>query len=301
MDTVDSLARRALAGASDIADARQKLDLLTRSLREGLAAGETAEAGDLRKLAETTLAAFDLGAGPRIAVEGPAAVLAPEARQLVALALFDLASRSEQFGALSTPLGRVLLDWRARRGAGMRLTWREFGVAPGGAGRMRRGAGGPLLELLSQRFGGPLRVRATPSGLVAELTLPAGDVLLLGSAPPARALVAVTDATAALTLTALLFARGVGEVITARGTREAADVLASGDISLMVTDDPSLGAEAAGPRPPTILVVSSDAPTPDTGPFLRLPASATALTSAMADALCCAHSGRGASARGGRL
>lgn len=285
VDTVDSLARRALAGATDIADARRRLDTLTHSLREGLAAGEMAEAGDLRRLAESTLAGFDFGAGPRIAIFGPAVVVGPEARQLVALALFDLASRSERFGALADPMGRIALDWRALRGGGLRLTWREFG-ALGGAHRLRRGDGGPLLELLRQRFGGPLRIRATPSGLAAELTLPAGDVTLLDGPSPRRAVVALADSMAALTITALLHARGVGDIAIPRDTCEAIELLRAGDVDLLVTDDPDLGVGAGGAPTATILVLAAE--TVDVAParpVLRLPACAASLTAAMVLAL----------------
>ncbi len=287
VDTVEGLARSALAGAVDIADARRRLDVVMRSLREGLAAGEMAEAGDLGRLAETTLAGFDLGAGPRIAIEGPAAVLAPEARRLVALVLFDLASRSQRFGALADPQGRVALDWRLLRGGGLRLTWREFGALAGGAQRMRRGAGGPLLELLRQRFGGALRLRPTPSGLAADLTLPAGEVTPLAGPSPRRALVAVGDPTAALTIAALLHARGVGEVATPRDAREAAEALREGKVDLLVTDDPDLGAGGCGPGPARILVLAADEapPAAGAGPVLRLPARGADLTAAMAAAL----------------
>ncbi len=158
VDTVDSLARRALAGASDIADARRRLETLTRSLREGLAAGEIPEAGDLRRLAETTLAGFDFGPGPRIAIDGPAAVLAPEARRLVALALFDLASRSERFGALADPLGRVALDWRvmSRRRAAADLARVRRGFRRGAhAPRGRRAAAGAAAPALRRAAAGP--------------------------------------------------------------------------------------------------------------------------------------------------
>jgi len=283
LDTVDRLVRCALADAADIPEARRRLETLTRSLRAGLAAGETAEAGDLRRLAESTLAGFDFGPGPRIAFEGESVALAPEARRLVALTLFDLASRSVRFGALADPMGRASLDWRAAPGGGLLLTWREFG-AVGDAGRMRRGAGGPLLELLGQRFGGPLRLRVVPGGLVAELLLPAADILLLG-APPRSALVAVADVAAALTIAGLLHARGVGEVVIARSPNAGADPCKAEGFDLLVTDAEALANAAAGPTP-AILVRPADTPASHwAGPVLRLPACAKGLADAMAAAL----------------
>ena len=285
VDLVESLARRALDDAADIADARQRLHVLVRSLRDGLAAGEAAEAGDLRRLAETTLAGFDFGAGPRIAIAGPPVVLGPDARRLVALALFDLASRSERFGALADPQGRVSLDWKPERGGGLRLVWREFG-ARAGVERMRRGAGGPLIELLTERFGGPLRLSVAPCGLEAELTLPARDVTLLKGAAPRRALVALGDGTAAVTIAALLHARGVGEVVAVHAAAEASEALATGGFGLVVTDKPELYAGPSGNATPAIFVLRPEAPAPSVpGPVLRAPASASSLAAAMAQAL----------------
>ena len=283
LDTVDSLVRRALADASDVPEARRRLEAVTRSLREGLAAGETGETGDLRRLAESTLVGFDFGPESRIAINGPAVVLSPEARRLVALALFDIASRSDRFGALSDPMGRASLDWRTLPDGDLRLTWREFGVVSDL--RRMRGAGGQLLDLLSQRFGGPMRLRTIPGGLMAELTLPAEDILLLAT-PPRRALVAVSEAATALTIAALLHARGVGEVAIARRPLETVGALAAGGIDLLVTDDPAVICDAPGLPPPTIFVQPPDAPAPAAdSPVIRLPASATRLAAAMAAAL----------------
>lgn len=285
VDLVESLAHRALDDASDIAEARSRLNALVRKLRDGLAAGEAAEAGELRRLAETTLAAFDFGAGPRIAIDGPAVVIGPDARRLVSLALFDLASRSERFGALADPEGRVSLDWRLERGGGLRLVWREFGVRPG-VERLRRGAGGPLIEILTERFGGPLRVTVAPCGLEAELVLPARDVTALDGAAPRRALVALADPAAAVTVTALLHARGVGEVAAVRDAAEATAALASADFGLVFTDAAGLDSGVADGPTPTIFVLAADAPAPSRpGPVLRAPVGTSELAAAMTQAL----------------
>ncbi len=180
VDLVEGLARRALDGAADIPDARRRLDIVARSLREGLDAGSVAQAGDLRKLVETTLAAFDFDEGPRISIEGPPAILTPQARRLVALTLFDLASRSERFGALATRNGRVAVDWRQSHDRSIRMCWREVGGDPKVA-PILRGAGGPLLEMLKERLGWPLSFRSGDHGLEAELVIPSH--VLLSSGP----------------------------------------------------------------------------------------------------------------------
>lgn len=171
VDLVEGMARRALDGAADIAEARRRLDVVSRNLRAGLDAGVGAEAGDLRHLAESTLAGFDFSEGPRISIDGPQAVLGPQARRLVALTLFDLASRSERFGALATQSGRIEVSWRPTAEQGLRIRWREIGGDPKVA-PMLRGAGGPLLELLQERFGWPLVFRSGAHGIEADLDIP---------------------------------------------------------------------------------------------------------------------------------
>lgn len=279
VDLIETLARRALDDAADLDDARRRFAALAHGLREGLAAGETAEAGDMRRLAEETLGGFDFGPTRRIVIDGPPALLAPEARRLTALALFDLAGRSSRFGALATEQGTVTLSWRAAPGGGLTLTWSEIGARPG-VERMRRGAGGPLIDLLTERFGAPLRLEVGPCLLKAELTLPARDLLMPGPAP-ARVLVALGDAAAALTLSALLLARGVGDVAVVRTPPEAAAVLAAGGIDLVFADVPRAD---GGHDAPAIRLHRPDAP-PEAGRTLWLPVGAGALAAAMAAVL----------------
>lgn len=172
VDLVEALARRALAEAADLADATARLDALSRRMHAALAEGESARGADLAGLAERTLAPFESGAGPRIAVIGPAVALEAEAARLVALTLFELAALSVRRGALAAPDGRASLRW-GWAATGLRLSWRECGGPP--ADGLRLGAGAGLLPLLEERFGAPLRVRPSPLGLHADLTLPRGD------------------------------------------------------------------------------------------------------------------------------
>lgn len=177
LDLVETLARRALSEAGDIAEARLRLDLLSQRMHEALEAGEAGGSGGISALAARTLAVFDTCEGPRIGWGGPEVRLSSEAARLVALALFELAARSLRHGALALPEGRAGVRWRLRREGGLRVIWREYG-APPGSEALRGGAGGALLPLLCERFGGPLRVRATPFGLRAEFAVPASDLAL---------------------------------------------------------------------------------------------------------------------------
>ena len=258
----ERLTQRVLDEASDIADARVRLDVLCRSLDSALMSGEAGDEGDLRALAIRTLGAFETGAGPRILVEGPLVTLDPEAGRVVSLALFDLASRSLQFGALGADEGRVALEWDLSAD-GLRLTWREFGVRPG-TERLRHGAGSSLQALLADRFGTQLRQSETPFGMVAELPLPAWTLWESAGSTPRRVLVAATDATAAVTLSALLMASGgVFQIAVTRSPAEASAALApAGSISrssISRCRAAPAGAAAAGARAQG----ADSAPTPE--------------------------------------
>lgn len=175
IEVVDALSRRALAEARDIADARVRLDRLSAGMRLALDAGETVRPGSLADLAERTLCVFEVGEGPRIVCDGPPVALSGDAARLIGLTLFELASRSVRHGALRLAEGRASVHWSSRDG-GLRLCWREYGATPTSEA-LRGAVGGALLPLLSERFGAPLRVKATPFGLRAELTVPAAEIV----------------------------------------------------------------------------------------------------------------------------
>lgn len=72
---------------------------------------------------------FEVGEGPRIVCEGPQVSLSGDAARLIALTLFELASRSMRHGALTLPDGRASVGWAMQAGGGLRLFWREYGAA----------------------------------------------------------------------------------------------------------------------------------------------------------------------------
>jgi two-component sensor histidine kinase len=177
IEVVEALSHRALAESRDIEEARARLADLSVRMRSALEAGEAARPDCLAQLAERTLSVFEVGEGPRIVCEGPQVSLSGDAARLVALTLFELASRSMRHGALTLPDGRASVGWSVQAGGGLRLFWREYGAGTASEA-LRGGVGGALLPLLSEQFGAPLRVKVTPFGLRAELTVP-----LTGLAP----------------------------------------------------------------------------------------------------------------------
>lgn len=273
---LESLTQRALALAQDKESAGAILAGLFDALRSGLAGGEV-EDGDLRTLAEATLAAFEFGPVRRISLNGPPARLEPEAQRLVALALFDLASRSQRFGALAAADGRVAIDWKADSAGRLRLTWRDF-TSPAATDRRLRGVCGGLDALLASRFGSVLRQRLTPFGMVAEMALPPAAVRIASEPALRRVLVALDDARQTAVLSALLVAGGVGDVVVATDPAKDAASFLDGAFDLAFLDAARASeAERMGPVPVVLVAGAQErmAGSQSAAPMLRLPSSAS--------------------------
>ena len=60
-------------------------------------------------LSQTTL--FADPQSRRIALAGPPALVSAEASQMIAMAIYELATNAVKFGALSTDAGRVAIGW----------------------------------------------------------------------------------------------------------------------------------------------------------------------------------------------
>jgi PAS domain S-box-containing protein len=136
------------------------------------------EGADLRRLVEEELLAFSLGDEGRVAVNGAAVALAPAAAQAVAMALHELATNAAKYGALSTPEGRVEVDWRRDLDRSLHIRWRESGGPPVKA-PLRKGLGTALLDrALSGAIRGRTMLDWRVEGLVCELVIPAAALEL---------------------------------------------------------------------------------------------------------------------------
>lgn len=114
---------QALSGAADLVMARRGVSL------------------DLGEIVRTTLGPFMEERSSRIHIEGPALQLGEQTGGPMALALHELATNAIKYGALSTPQGRVTLNWRLEpdpHGRRVEIIWQESGgpecVAPKHAG-----------------------------------------------------------------------------------------------------------------------------------------------------------------------
>ncbi|WP_439597052.1 PAS domain-containing protein [Falsiroseomonas sp.] len=129
----------------------------------------------LRELVQGEMAPFLSPDGtPRVRLEGPAVVLAPTAAQAISMALHELATNATKHGALSTPEGRVALDWATEPGQSqLRLNWSESGGPAIQAAPARQGFGSRVLEAtIAGQLGGRILLHWRSTGLVCEMTIP---------------------------------------------------------------------------------------------------------------------------------
>ena len=112
---------------------------------------------------------------PDITMEGPSIVLKPEAAQSLGLALHELATNAAKHGALSTPSGRVTIEWRRlspTEGYGLELIWTEHGGPPVAA-PARRGFGSLVIEQnLARSLNADVELTFAPEGLRCRVRVP---------------------------------------------------------------------------------------------------------------------------------
>jgi two-component sensor histidine kinase len=117
-------------------------------------------------LIRAQLAAFGT---ERVTIQGERIMLRTEAVQNVALALHELATNTSKYGALSTPSGRVNIEWvflPGDRGArDLRMTWRESG-GPKVTPPTRKGFGCFVLERVTVNALGEGHLEFNPNGLL---------------------------------------------------------------------------------------------------------------------------------------
>lgn len=105
---------------------------------------------------------------PRFAIAGPPVLLTPSATVGLALGIHELATNAAKYGALSSPDGRVAIDWEIDADE-LSLTWRESG-GPRVRPPERQGFGTRLLErALASDLGGRVDLDFQPCGLVCRM------------------------------------------------------------------------------------------------------------------------------------
>jgi len=146
-------------------------------------------AADLRALLEAELVAHQ---GPRtsVRVNGPPLPVSPAAAQSVAMLTHELATNAAKHGALSAAGGQLTVGWCAGDGPGgdglLHLRWAEEGGPTVAGAPARRGFGSRVIEaVVRSQLGGTIERRWERTGLIVEVALPLGRVLVASEEPPA--------------------------------------------------------------------------------------------------------------------
>src|ERR1700674_5456685 len=99
----------------------------------------------LAELVRSQLSSYLDRTRPQVLIVGDGVLLKPDVAQSLGLALHELASNAEKFGALSVPDGRLGIAWRRSDGEGVELLRAESGGSGVGP-PARRGFGTLVIE-----------------------------------------------------------------------------------------------------------------------------------------------------------
>ncbi|WGU41681.1 PAS domain-containing sensor histidine kinase [Phenylobacterium sp. NIBR 498073] len=128
MATVQALAAQSLKEVVERSVVEEFLDrIVTLGNAHDVLFRQNWQAVPLRRVAEATLAPID-GLG-QIHMKGREVQIGVRTTMTLSLLLHELATNAAKYGALSTPQGRVDLEWGVRAGT-FRLRWRECGGPP---------------------------------------------------------------------------------------------------------------------------------------------------------------------------
>ena len=143
--------------------------------------GETIETADvtLQTLAAAILEPHMRGAADAVTLSGPPVPLKPNVASSLALVLHELATNAAKYGALSTPDGRLAIEWSVerdddgQRDTDLRVTWSETGGPTISAPPDRKGFGSTLIDMTVRgQMNGSIHSEWDEKGVRHDLRLP---------------------------------------------------------------------------------------------------------------------------------
>jgi two-component sensor histidine kinase len=174
--TVQSLARQTgrPGVAPEIAHERFQERLLALSRTHNLLNETRWEGASLRTVLETELAPYKTPSS-RVHIEGPQIDLPARVAVVLGMAIHELTTNAVKYGALSSPLGRLEIDWAIQgRGGEAVLTvdWCEKG---GPTPEMQSGPGFGtrlLRQTITRELAGTLDLRFERNGVCCTIKIP---------------------------------------------------------------------------------------------------------------------------------
>jgi PAS domain S-box-containing protein len=169
---VQSVASQTLRNAPDANEAKDAFEarLMALARAHDVLTRESWESASLGDIVEQAIEPYRSHGERAFLVEGPVVRLPPSLALAFAMALQELATNAVKYGSLSSPNGRVRVQWSTEASASalLRLRWAESGGPRVGEPK-RRGFGSRLIERsLAQDQDGAVRLIFAPTGVVCE-------------------------------------------------------------------------------------------------------------------------------------
>jgi PAS domain S-box-containing protein len=171
LGNVSAIARLSSNRARSVDELVESLDgrIQAISRAHGLLRRGAWESANLAELADEALSPFRSSGNIELASE-PVRVV-PELAQSLALILHELATNAVKYGALSTPRGKVKLQWSRLSAGQLRLVWQEFG-GPRASPPTRKGFGLTILQTAAADLGAVANSDFRAEGFVYTLQGP---------------------------------------------------------------------------------------------------------------------------------
>ena len=118
--------------------------------------------------------------GSQIVIDGEDVMLKPEAVQNLGLALHELATNAQKYGALSSGRGSVRIHWQFCEADQLKLTWEERGGPPVSTPE-RSGFGRAMIEsVVGKALEGEVKLSFPPKGVRCIIMIPETQVASRG-------------------------------------------------------------------------------------------------------------------------
>ena len=127
---------------------------------------------ELSTIATQELSPYSEKEEGRVQIDGPQVLLEPNAAQVVAVTLHELATNAAKYGALSVPNGQISLTWLHEADGKLILRWSEIGGPPVKT-PTHQGFGTRVIERTIGQLKGKARFDWHADGLICEITLQA--------------------------------------------------------------------------------------------------------------------------------
>jgi len=175
---IQAIARQTASRTKTIDDFLDRFGarLVAIGCSQDLLVADNWQGASLRTLVEQQLNIYADRLGGQIVIDGEDVMLKPEAVQNLGLALHELATNAQKYGALSSDCGRVRIHWQFCDAAKLKLTWEEQGGPPVSAPE-RSGFGRAMIEsVVGKALEGEVKLSFTAKGVHCVIVIPEAQV-----------------------------------------------------------------------------------------------------------------------------